>query len=58
MQCVGDLGDEYLMEWFRDGNRSVWEVLEMDLDSVGDLGRRVFVEIGKKGFRVRVCGRE
>ena len=46
------------MEWVRDGNWSVWEVLEMDLDSVGDLGRRVFVEIRKKGFKVRVCGRE
>ena len=46
------------MEWVKDGNRSVWEVLEIDLDSVGDLGRSVFVEIGKKGFRVKVCGRE
>ena len=31
------------MECVRDGNQSVWEVLEMDSESVGDLGRRVFV---------------
>lgn len=42
------------MEWVRDGNRSVWEVMELDSESVGDLGRRVFVEIRKKGFGVRV----
>ena len=40
------------MECVRDGNQSVWEVLEMDSKSVGDLGKRVFVEM------VRVCGRE
>ena len=33
------------MECVRDGNRSVWEVLEMDSKSVGDLERRVFVEM-------------
>ena len=33
------------MECVRDGNRSVWEALEMDLESVGDLGRRVFDEM-------------
>ena len=42
------------MECVRDGNWSVWEVLEMDSKSVGDLERRVFVEmlesecVGKK----------
>ena len=33
------------MECVRDGNWSVWEVLEMDSKSVGDLERRVFVEM-------------
>ena len=33
------------MECVRDGNQSVWEVLEMDSESVEDLGRRVFVEM-------------
>ena len=42
---MGDQGDGYLMECVRDGNQSVWEVLEMDSESVGDLGRRVFVEM-------------
>ena len=56
MQCVGDEGDGYLMEWVKDGNRSVCEVLEMDSKSVGDLGKRIFVEIGKKGFGVKSVG--
>ena len=33
------------MECVRDGNWSVWEVLEMDSESVGDLGRMVYVEM-------------
>ena len=33
------------MECVRYGKRSVWEVLEMDLESVGDLGRMVYVEM-------------
>ena len=33
------------MKCAKDGNQQVLEVLEMDLKSVGDLGRRVFVEM-------------
>ena len=33
------------MKCVRDGNWRVFEVLEMDSESVGDLERRVFVEM-------------
>ena len=34
-----------MVKCVRDGNRRVFEVLEMDSESVGDLERRVFVEM-------------